>query len=72
MNMSDLKIDMNDMIMTDSPIRFPGLFSDWTFTASSKAIDVGHGVYWYGVLIAPGPAAGPAAVYEGACKIRHQ
>ena len=54
MNMSDLKIDMNDMIMTDSPIRFPGLFSDWTFTASSKAIDVGHGVYWYGILIALG------------------
>ena len=54
MDMSDLKIDMNDMIMTDSPIRFPGLFGDWTFTASSKAIDVGHGVYWYGILIALG------------------
>ena len=52
--MSDLKIDMNDMIMADSPIRFPGLFGDWTFTASSKAIDVGHGVYWYGILIALG------------------
>ena len=22
-------------IMTDSPIRFPGLFGDWAFTASS-------------------------------------
>ena len=54
MDMSDLKIDMNDMIMTDSPIRFPGLFGDWTFTASSKAIDVGHGIYWYGILIALG------------------
>ena len=54
MDRSDLKIDMNDMIMTDSPIRFPGLFGDWTFTASSKAIDVGHGVYWYGILIALG------------------
>ena len=54
MDMSDLKIDMNDMIMADSPIRFPGLFGDWTFTASSKAIDVGHGVYWYGILIALG------------------
>lgn len=54
MDMSDLKIDMNDMIMTDSPIRFPGLFGDWTFTTSSKAIDVGHGVYWYGILIALG------------------
>ena len=47
-------VDMNDMIMTDSPIRFPGLFGDWTFTASSKAINVGHGVYWYGILIALG------------------
>lgn len=42
------------MIMTDSPIRFPGLFGDWAFTASSKAIDLGHGVYWYGILIALG------------------
>ena len=46
--------DMNDMILADSPIRFPGLFGDWTFTASSKAINVGHGVYWYGILIALG------------------
>ena len=44
----------NGMIMPDSPIRFPGLFGDWTFTASSKAIDIGHGVYWYGILIALG------------------
>ena len=41
-------------IMTDSPIRFPGLFGDWAFTISSKAIDVGHGIYWYGILIALG------------------
>lgn len=42
--------------ITDSPIRFPGLFGDWTFTASSKALNVGHGVYWYGILIALGAA----------------
>ena len=42
------------MIMTDSPIRFPGLFGDWAFTASSKAIDIGHGIYWYGIIIAFG------------------
>ena len=30
-------------IMTDSPIRFPGLFGDWAFTASSKALDIGNG-----------------------------
>lgn len=47
-------MDMNSLIMTDSPIRFPGLFGDWTFTASSKAINIGHGVYWYGILIATG------------------
>jgi len=40
--------------MTDSPIRFPGLFGDWAFTASSKALNIGHGVYWYGILIALG------------------
>ena len=42
------------MIMQDSPIRFPGLLGDWTFTASSKAVNIGHGVYWYGILIALG------------------
>ncbi len=41
-------------IMTDSPIRFPGLFGDWAFTASSKALDIGNGIYWYGILIALG------------------
>ena len=42
--------------ITDSPIRFPGLFGEWTFTASSKALSIGHGVYWYGILIALGAA----------------
>lgn len=41
-------------ILTDSPIRFPGLFGDWAFTASSKALNFGNGVYWYGILIALG------------------
>lgn len=41
-------------IMTDSPIRFPGLFGDWTFTADSKALDIGKGIYWYGIIIACG------------------
>lgn len=41
-------------IMTDSPIRFPGLFGDWSFNISAKAIDVGNGIYWYGILIALG------------------
>ena len=40
--------------MTDSPISFPGLFGDWEFTMSSKALDIGGGIYWYGILIALG------------------
>ena len=43
-----------EQIMTDSPIRFPGLFGDWAFTASSTALRIGHGIYWYGILIALG------------------
>lgn len=41
-------------IVTDSPIRFPGLFGDWAFTASAKALDIGKGIYWYGIIIACG------------------
>ena len=42
-------------IMDDSPIRFPGLFGDWEFTASSVAFHIGgKAIYWYGVLIALG------------------
>ena len=42
-------------IMDDSPIRFPGLFGDWEFTASSVAFHVGgKAIYWYGILIALG------------------
>ena len=42
-------------IMDDSPIRFPGLFGDWEFTASSVAFHIGgKAIYWYGILIALG------------------
>ena len=42
-------------IMTDSPIRFPGLFGDWEFTLSSTAFHIGGtAIYWYGILIALG------------------
>ena len=45
-------------IMTDSPIRFPGLFGDWVFTASSTAFHIGgKAIYWYGILIALGVLA---------------
>ena len=42
------------MNFTDAPISFPGLFGDWQFTAPSKAIDIGNGIYWYGIIIAAG------------------
>jgi len=38
-------------ILHDCPISFPGLFGDWEFTVPSKALDIGNGVYWYGILI---------------------
>lgn len=33
-------------------ISFPGLFGDARFTLSPKLLDIGNGIYWYGVLIA--------------------
>ncbi len=36
------------------PISFPGLFGDWQFTADGLFLDIGKGVYWYGVLLAAG------------------
>ena len=45
---------LKDMIPNTSPIAFPGLFGDRQFTGSAKALDVGNGVYWYGVFIAVG------------------
>lgn len=47
-------MSLKDVIPNTSPISFPGLFGDWRFTGSAKALDVGNGVYWYGVLIALG------------------
>ena len=44
--------------MRDVPISFPGLFGDWQFTVSGKLLDIGNGVYWYGVLLAAGMLAG--------------
>ena len=45
-------------IMTDSPIRFPGLFGDWAFTGSSVAFHIGgKAIYWYGIIIALGVLA---------------
>jgi phosphatidylglycerol:prolipoprotein diacylglycerol transferase len=46
--------------MTNSPISFPGLFGDWEFTASEVALDIGKGIYWYGIIIAVGVLAATA------------
>lgn len=40
--------------MQDMPISFPGLFGDWSFNPDPKLLDIGNGVYWYGVIITVG------------------
>ena len=42
------------MSYPNADISFPGLFGDWRFTLSPKLLNIGNGVYWYGVLIAAG------------------
>ena len=42
------------MSYPNADISFPGLFGDWRFTLSPKLLDIGNGIYWYGVLIAVG------------------
>lgn len=40
------------------PVSFPGLFGDWEFTLDPVAIDIGHGIYWYGIILAAAMLAG--------------
>ena len=44
----------NTDILANSPISFPGLFGDWEFTADSVALHIGHGIYWYGIILGLG------------------
>lgn len=44
--------------LKDMPISFPGLFGDWSFNPDVIAIHLGHGVYWYGIILALGFLAG--------------
>ncbi len=46
------------MSVSNAPISFPGLFGDWQFTVPSKALDIGNGIYWYGIIIAAGMLLG--------------
>lgn len=34
------------------PIGFPGLFGDWSWNPDPVAIHIGHGIYWYGIILA--------------------
>lgn len=42
------------MSYPNADISFPGLFGDARFTLSPVLLDIGNGIYWYGVLIAAG------------------
>ena len=44
--------------LKNMPISFPGLFGDWEFNLDPVAFHVGHGVYWYGIILALGFLAG--------------
>ena len=40
------------------PISFPGLFGDWECNIDPIALHIGHGVYWYGIILTLGMLAG--------------
>ncbi|CDC70199.1 MULTISPECIES: prolipoprotein diacylglyceryl transferase [environmental samples] len=44
--------------LKDMPISFPGLFGDWEFNPDPIAIHIGHGIYWYGIILAIAMLAG--------------
>lgn len=44
--------------LKNMPISFPGLFGDWEFNLDPVAIHIGHGIYWYGIILAVAMLAG--------------
>ena len=44
--------------LKNMPISFPGLFGDWELNIDPVAIHIGHGIYWYGIILAIGLLAG--------------
>lgn len=44
--------------LKNMPISFPGLFGDWEFNPDPIAIHFGHGIYWYGIILAIAMLAG--------------
>ena len=58
------------MSFSDAPISFPGLFGDWQFTVPSKALNIGNGIYWYGVLITIGVVLAYLYAWPAPCSER--
>lgn len=44
--------------MKNMPVSFPGLFGDWELNIDPVAIHIGHGIYWYGIILAAAMLAG--------------
>lgn len=44
--------------MKNMPVSFPGLFGDWELNIDPVAIHIGHGIYWYGIILAFAMLAG--------------
>ena len=44
--------------MKNMPVSFPGLFGDWELNNDPVAIHIGHGIYWYGIILAFAMLAG--------------
>lgn len=60
------------MSYPNADISFPGLFGDWRFTLSPKLLDIGNGIYWYGVLIAAGAAHRSVVLHEARAALRSE
>lgn len=37
--------------LKNMPVSFPGLFGEWAWNPDPVAIHIGHGIYWYGIII---------------------
>lgn len=44
--------------LSDMPIGFPGLFGGFEINPDPVALHIGHGIYWYGIILALGLLAG--------------
>lgn len=44
--------------LSDMPIGFPGLFGGFEIDPDPVALHIGHGIYWYGIILALGLLAG--------------